>query len=209
MSIVTRFWWIRHAAMPPGIGIPHRERRTAPVDPGQLSAIARLLPPDAQWLSSDLLRARETCEAIRATFHAAAPISIEPAFDEQDFGSWTGRHWDELWADDDARRFWAAPATTRPPGGESFSDLAARLAPAVHLLASGGDRVIVAHAGSIRAAVALALGLAPENALRLVIDPCSLTRLDHIASPSGSAWRVVWVNRPSFCQAEAASAKVD
>jgi alpha-ribazole phosphatase len=34
------------------------------------------------------------------------------------------------------------------------------------------------------------MGVAPENALRFVIDPLSLTRIDRLAA----AWRVVSVN---------------
>ena len=66
---------------------------------------------------------------------------------------------------------------------------------------AGRDIVAVAHGGSIRAAVALALELSPETALALSIGHCSLTRLDHIAGPSGShdssslsSWRVVQLN---------------
>ncbi len=59
----------------------------------------------------------------------------------------------------------------------------------------------VAHGGSIRAAVALALDLSPEKALSLTVDNCSLTRLDHIAGAAGShasergdSWRVSQLN---------------
>jgi alpha-ribazole phosphatase len=53
-----------------------------------------------------------------------------------------------------------------------------------------GDVVLVVHSGTIRAALAVALGLTPENALRFVINPLSITRLDRLAD----AWRVVTVN---------------
>jgi alpha-ribazole phosphatase len=53
------------------------------------------------------------------------------------------------------------------------------------------DVVLVVHAGTVRAALAIALDLAPEPALRFVIDPLSLTRIDRIAD----SWRVVGVNR--------------
>ena len=69
---------------------------------------------------------------------------------------------------------------------------------------AGADVVAVAHGGTIRAALALALGLDPERALALAVDNCSLTRIDHIAGPAGShaqdgdrsgVWRVVRVNQ--------------
>ena len=66
---------------------------------------------------------------------------------------------------------------------------------------AGRDIVAVTHGGTIRAALAIALGLDPEQALAFTVDNCSLTRLDHIAGPLGShapesesAWRVVFVN---------------
>ena len=54
-----------------------------------------------------------------------------------------------------------------------------------------GDVIIVAHGGTIRAALAIALDIAAETALGFVIDPWSLTRLDRL----DRTWRVVWVNR--------------
>jgi alpha-ribazole phosphatase len=50
--------------------------------------------------------------------------------------------------------------------------------------------VIVAHSGTVRAALAIALGIAPDGALRFKIDPLSLTRIDRLET----GWRVVCVN---------------
>jgi broad specificity phosphatase PhoE len=52
--------------------------------------------------------------------------------------------------------------------------------------------VVVAHGGSIRAALAHALAVDAERALGFAIDNCSLTRLDHF--PSDDAWRIGAVN---------------
>jgi alpha-ribazole phosphatase len=49
------------------------------------------------------------------------------------------------------------------------------------------------HSGTIRAVLAIALDLAPEQALRFVIDPLSLTRIDRLEE----GWRVVAVNQRS------------
>jgi broad specificity phosphatase PhoE len=63
---------------------------------------------------------------------------------------------------------------------------------------SGRDVIVVAHGGTIRAALAQALGLEPEAALAFTIENCSITRIDHIEGPGmGHGWRVVTVNRPS------------
>ena len=49
------------------------------------------------------------------------------------------------------------------------------------------------HSGTIRAVLAIALDLKPGQALRCVIDPLSLTRIDRLAD----GWRVVAVNQRS------------
>ena len=54
-----------------------------------------------------------------------------------------------------------------------------------------GDVVLVVHSGTIRAVLAIALDLAPDSALRFVIDPLSLTRIDRL----DGGWRVVAVNQ--------------
>jgi alpha-ribazole phosphatase len=71
---------------------------------------------------------------------------------------------------------------------------------AIHQLVEthcGRDIIAVAHGGTIRAALALALDLHPEAALALTIENCSLTRIDRIDGPGmGHGWRVVRVNQP-------------
>ena len=52
------------------------------------------------------------------------------------------------------------------------------------------DIVIVAHSGTIRAMLAIALRLEPDAALAFMIDPWSLTRIDRVAGD----WRVNFVN---------------
>ena len=169
--------------------------------------LAEVLPRDALWVVPPLQRTRQTAEAIHAhrreeTAAESGGFHVEPGFVEQHFGDWQGRSHGELerLRDGEWHRFWLAPADTRPPGGESFFDVVERVSDAVQRLSAqhaGRDIVVVAHGGSIRAAVAHALGLEPERALALSVDNCSLTRLDHIAGAVGShdqdgehSWRV-------------------
>ncbi len=61
----------------------------------------------------------------------------------------------------------------------------------------GRDVIAVAHGGTIRSALGLALGLEPEACLAFTMENCSITRIDHIDGPGmGHGWRVVTVNRP-------------
>lgn len=185
-SLPARWWWVRHAPVRdlPADGIAAWD---APAD---LDRLRRLrLPAGARWLSSPQPRALATARALAPT---GTPIALEPRFAEQDFGDWAGRTHGELWQSGDAayRGFWRDPAGLRPPGGESVQDHVARLALALAEYRSPGDIVAVAHAGTIRAALMLALDLAPLAGLRFALAPGRLTRIDRVAG----AWRVVMVN---------------
>jgi len=126
----------------------------------------------------------------------------QPAFydlAEQHFGDWQGLTYEELESVRGYHRFWHAPASERPPGGESFEDVVARVAGAIERITAehaGRDIVAVVHGGTIRAALALALGVEPERTLGFSIDTCSVTRMDHLAGGTqGAAWRIVAVNQ--------------
>src|SRR3954466_13556265 len=85
-----------------------------------------------------------------------------------------------------------------PPGGESFAEVCARVRAGVERLTDecrGRDIVAVAHGGSIRAALALALALDPQAVLAFAVENCSVTRLDYLDGPSGSGWRIGTVNQ--------------
>ena len=60
---------------------------------------------------------------------------------------------------------------------------------------AGKDVIAVAHGGTIKAAIGLALGGQPERGLAFTIDNCSVTRLDYLASSAHSGWRVPMVNQ--------------
>jgi alpha-ribazole phosphatase len=183
----TRLWLIRHAPVSGPAGVLHD--LNAPADVSDAAALSRLkaqLPANHSAIMSSARRAQETALAL------GLKPRVEPAFDEQDFGQWTGRSHDELrhafgTAYDD---FWRTPARNRPPGGESFAEQIARVRNAIDML-PGGEIIVVAHGGTIRAALAIALGVPAETALGFVIAPWSLTRLDRL----DGAWRIVAVNR--------------
>jgi broad specificity phosphatase PhoE len=74
-----------------------------------------------------------------------------------------------------------------------MSDVILRVGACLERLAdrhAGEDVVAVAHGGAIRAAVAHALDIGPDNALHLSVQNLSLTRIER--TPQG--WRVVCVN---------------
>jgi alpha-ribazole phosphatase len=187
MSVETNFWLIRHATVDGPRGVIHGP--DAPADVSDAAAFAALrarLPKNAVAVCSPARRAWQTAAAL-----GLDPIK-EPDFREQDFGAWTGRRHDDLVAELGAayQDFWKQPASNRPPGGESFVDQISRTHAGLAMLPPG-DVVLVAHSGTIRAVLAIALDLAPDGALRFVIDPLSLTRIDRL----DGGWRVVAVNQ--------------
>jgi alpha-ribazole phosphatase len=196
----TRWFWIRHA---PVVGHGGRiygqdDHDCDCANRALFAAIAEQLPKDALWITTPLKRTKQTAAALRAAGAPGPAHEIEePAFLEQHFGSWQGLTYDEFSTlrDGVAHRFWHAPAIERPPEGESFADVVARVGSAIRRIGAaeaGRDIVVVAHGGSIRAALAHALLVDAERALGFAVDNCSLTRLDHFAGDD--AWRVASVN---------------
>jgi alpha-ribazole phosphatase len=187
MAAETNLWLIRHAPVDGPRGVIHGP--DAPADLGDTAAFTALkarLPQNAFAVCSPARRTLETAVAL-----GLDPVT-QPAFREQDFGAWTGRRHNDLVAElgDAYRVFWQSAASNRPPGGESFVDQILRAREGLTQLPAG-DVVLVVHSGTIRAVLAIALDLAPDGALRFVIDPLSLTRIDRL----DEGWRVVAVNQ--------------
>ena len=187
MSAEIRLWLIRHAPVAGAEGVIYGV--DAPADISDRAAFAALrakLPETTACFASASVRTLETAAALGLRPRA------EQKFSEQDFGQWTGRRHDDLAREFGAayHAFWNAPASSRPPGGESFVEQIGRVREGFANLPAG-DVILVVHSGTVRAALAIALDLSPETALRFALDPLSLTRIDKVAG----GWRVVGVNR--------------
>jgi alpha-ribazole phosphatase len=186
MSESNRLWLIRHAPVTGPRGVIHdSDARPDTSDDAAFGALRAKLPAEAAQFASPFLRTLETAAAL------GLRPTAEPNFREQNFGDWTGRCHDDLARELGVayRDFWRAPANSRPPGGESFADQIVRVRNGLARLPAG-DVVLVVHSGTVRAALAIALEIDPEPALRFVIDPLSLTRIDRLTS----GWRVICVN---------------
>ncbi|MGG5811080.1 histidine phosphatase family protein [Falsiroseomonas sp. CW058] len=206
MSTTTRLFLVRHALVEPSA----RMTMYGTMDVGlcelalaQEAAsyrwLAHRLPQPARWFVTPLSRTRFTAAAIFAAGYPEAELTVEPRLIEQDLGEWQGLPHDAF-----AGRlvhkphpFWSIASQERPPGGESFADVVARVGPEVERLVEehrGGDVVIVAHGGSIRAAIAHAMGIEPGAALSFSVKNLSLSRLEK----QGEDWRVAAVNEEPF-----------
>jgi len=198
----TRWWWVRHAPVREDGGCIYGQTDLA-CDCSDVDAFRGLggaLPRGAVWVASHLMRTHQTAAAIwRAGLEAPDQLWRERDLAEQHLGDWQGMDRAAFFAGRAMApgSYWFGPAEERAPNGESFIDVVTRVRGAVAQLTQrwrGRDIVAIAHGGTIRAALAIALGLEPEGGLAFAIDNCSLTRLDHMQGDGEAGWRVAMVN---------------
>ncbi len=143
-------------------------------------------------VTSPARRCLETIEALWPNVAARPGVTQEPRLWEQDFGDWEGLSWEEL--PDLGHLSGHELADHLAPNGESFSQVCDRIQAAITDLLEtrrGQTLCLCTHAGPIRAALALALGLLPGNALRFQLSCLSMTVLSHLAP---DLWSVDQVN---------------
>ena len=179
---------IRHA--PAETGGRLCGRRDVPArldDTAALTRLAGALAGVRRVISSPAQRCRQTAAAL----FPGQELAEDARLWEQDFGVEEGMAFAELpdlgpMSRDDLARH-------APSGGESFNAMVARATPALQELAeqamAGGPVAVVAHAGTVRAGLALALGSVPA-ALAFEVAPLSATRLRCLPG----AFSVVCVN---------------
>src|SRR4051812_1353404 len=148
-------------------------------------ALGSRLPRPAAWKVTPLSRTRRTAEALFAAGYPASELQVEPDLIEQSLGDWHGLAHDELPPRlvQPRHAFWHLGGDEKPPGGESMHEVVARTGAALERLAQAHldqDVVIVSHGGTIRAAVAYALRIGPDNALHLSVHNLSLTRMERL-----------------------------
>ena len=199
--VVTRWWWVRHAPVRSDGGNIYGQA-DIDCDTGDrevFEAVGKILPRKAVWYASSLKRTHQTAEAIWAAgFPKPASMAHEADLAEQNLGRLQGMNRAALLASLPVGTNWFSGIDEPAPGGESFMDLYVRTCRAIERITAeqaGRDVIAVAHGGTIRAAVGLALGGQPDQGLTFDIDNCSVTRLDHLSSAGHSGWRVPMVNQ--------------
>ena len=136
-------------------------RRDVPLTARARASLSRRRLPDRpgeeyRWISSPLLRARQTAHAL-----GAAEVEIEPRLVEMDWGEWEGRSLPALREALGAamRENEARGLDFETPAGDGPRRVQARLRPWLVEVAGGGRPVAaVSHKGVGRALLALATG---------------------------------------------------
>jgi alpha-ribazole phosphatase len=199
--VTTRWWWVRHAPVREDGGCIYGQKDLGcdTSDRVVFEAVGKILPRGAVWYASNLKRTHQTADAIwSAGFPKPATMTQEAALAEQHLGRWQGMNRAAFLASRPVGSHWFADVEEPAPGGESFMDLYNRargVIERINIEHAGKDVIAVAHGGTIKAAIGLALGHQPEKGLVFTIDNCSVTRLDHFASAGHSGWRVPMVNQ--------------
>ena len=199
--VTTRWWWVRHAPVREDGGCIYGQKDLGcdTSDRVVFEAVGKILPRNAVWYASNLKRTHQTADAIWAAgFPRPVEMPHEKALAEQHLGEWQGMNRAAFLASRPVGSHWFAAIDEAAPGGESFMDLYHRVRGAIERITTtqaGRDVIAVAHGGTIKAAVGLALGGQPDKGLAFDIDNCSVTRLDHISSENHASWRLPMVNQ--------------
>ena len=174
---MSRIFWVRH-------GPTHAKELIGwsdiPADLSNAGQIARLsahLPQKALLVSSDLIRASATADAIGA---GRERLPHDRDLREINFGDWEMQRFDSVADQEKLRAFWENPGDVRPPGGESWHEVMARVDRAIARLLKanpGRDIIAVAHFGVILTQVQQALRVGAYEAFSHKIDNLSVTEL--------------------------------
>ena len=158
---MTRLLFLRHGPTEWSKAGRIQGRRDVPLAPAAWDALAaRRLPSRTggalRWVSSPLLRSRQTAEAL-----GAERIETEPRLTEMDWGRWEGRSLPSLREElgEAMRENEARGLDFETPAGDSPRRVQARLRPWLREIAELGRPVVaVSHKGVGRALLALAIG---------------------------------------------------
>ena len=163
MPTILTFYFVRHAPVIGQDGVAYG--RDAAIDEScadKFSDAARQLPKDCPlWIASEFPRAQNTAQLLQAKLGIDAPLIIDGAFNEQDFGDLAGSPKADIKADPANKAYLQDMARVAPPNGESVPEMIARVSGGLESLAAdmralGQDKVvIVCHGGVIRSAQAL------------------------------------------------------
>jgi broad specificity phosphatase PhoE len=181
---VTTFLLARHAAHDwvgrgfagrmPGVGLNEMGRQQAQQFVGRMEDV-----PLAAIFCSPQQRTQETAQPLAQA--RGFQIQVEPAFDEIDFGAWTGRTFDDVRQEGAAWARWVdRRASAQAPGGEAFADVPVRAMDGLRRLAAlhpDQHVLVVSHGDVLKAIVATCLGMSLDHLERFEIAPASLTVL--------------------------------
>lgn len=177
----TRVFLVRHASHDrlgrvlcgrmPGVTLSEAGLAEARETAGRLAQVGA-----AVVYASPLERTRQTAEAIAE--RCGAPMVVDEALVEVDFGEWAGADFETLAGDVRWRRWNEDRGRTCPPGGETLHEAQARIAGWLRRVADehpDATVIGVSHSDIIKAGLAHVLGLPLHFYDRFDVDPASVS----------------------------------
>lgn len=140
---------------------------------------------------SPMRRTRQTAEILARA--VGVPTAVDEDLREIDFGAWEGRTGPEVdhgWPG--GLTAWRADPATAPPGGESVTAVAHRVAGVRRRLADahpGGTVLLVSHLYPVRLSVLDALRAPYESVHRMLLEPTAVTQLRVAGGDAGTLVR--------------------
>ena len=190
-------FFIRHAPVVKLAG--HVPPADPPITPDNFTVtpLVSQLPEAALWHVSPLQRARQTADLLTPSLRPAR-LTTAPELVEMDQGAWHDRPVADVWDQikDGPLHNWTFVTPDRvAPNGESFVMLAARVAGWMQQLAADftpTPRIVVCHAGVIRAAMAVALAAPPDHVVGIPVPHFGVLKLTLMdparATAAGGPW---------------------
>jgi probable phosphomutase (TIGR03848 family) len=166
--------WITSGKLPcrtAGVHLNERGRSEAEA----LAERVASLPIKAIY-SSPLERAMETAQAVATRLNL--PVQVVDGVQETDCGEWQGQVIEELAKTDLWRVIQSYPSGFRFPGGETFTNIQARMATAIDGLRAAHPGQLIAvfsHADPIKVAIAYYAGIPLDLFQRLSISPAAIS----------------------------------
>lgn len=186
---MTRLWLVRHGPTHAKAMIGWTDLPADLTDTAKVSRLRDALP-DAPIVSSDLLRAVQTADALSPQVR----LQHDHRLREINFGEWDGKTFFEAEKTHPKliRAYWETPGDVAPPQGESWNDVRARVDGAIdaHLAEQPEDLIVVAHFGAILTQVQRAMGISAFEAFSHRIENLSLTKINI----SNGNWSVGMIN---------------
>lgn len=192
LPAITRWWWITAAPTPiSGSYVGQRDVPPVEVDHSIYELLSSIVPNPKLIYSSPLKRALSPAAMLcQAKDRDVKDVALIDALNEQDFGDWDGKTFAEVQGMIEAEQTISPEDVSdlTPNNGESFNALAQRTQLAIDTIlyqvaenapTAPVDILCTAHISNIRAALAKALGIAPQQTLKIHLQPLSLTVLEH------------------------------
>jgi alpha-ribazole phosphatase len=187
---MTRLYLVRHGQVAKSRPRSYNGQQDVPLSPLGAQQMVGL----SGWAVSRGFAAVYSSDLQRATYGAdlvstrcAIPVVSTPDLREKHFGRWEGLTYEEAaqqfpneWAD------WIAdPADARPPNGETYREVHARVIPRLRRLLhdhAGETVLMLAHGGVNRVILCHALGLPLRHVFRIEQDYAALNRIDYASN---------------------------